>query len=147
MKTQNLLLILASACVMVLLSSGSAYAQENQIIAEYLVEYDENSTDTLGELRDVARDLSQCFDRFEDCSDRFGSDQSLAECLSDFIPCASREGRDKLRTCSRFLREFRGDYSRALRDARRAGVAREFETSEAVLATVVAAEGIASLCY
>ena len=147
MKTQNLLLIVASACAMVLLSSGSAYAQENQIIAEYLAEYDQNSTDTLGELRDVARDLSQCFDRFEDCSDRFGSNESLAECLSEFIPCASRESSDKLRTCTRFRREFRGDYSRALRDARRAGVAREFETSEAVLSTVAAAEGIASMCY
>ena len=87
MKTQNLLLIVASACVMVLLSSGSAYAQENQIIAEYLAKHDENSTDTLGELRHIAGDLRQCFDR----------------------------------------REFRGDYNRALRDARWARVARQSE--------------------
>jgi hypothetical protein len=146
-KTQKLFLIVASVCAMAFLGSGSASAQENQIIAEYLAEYDENATETLGDLSDIAGDLRQCFDRFEDCSDRFGSNDSLAECLSDFIPCASREANDKRRTCTRFLREFRGDYNRALRDARRADVAQEFETSDAVLSTVAAAEGIASMCY
>jgi hypothetical protein len=134
---------------MAFLISGSAYAQDelDQITAAYLAEFTENSDDTLRELEDVSRDLRQCFDRFEDCKDGFGKEKPLVECLSEFIPCVSRESRDKDQTCTSFLREFRGDYRRASRDARREGVEEDFQDSEAVRGTVVGALGIASLCY
>jgi hypothetical protein len=149
MKTQKLLVIVASVCLMAFFISGSAYAQDelDQIIAAYLAEFQENSDETLSDLNDVSRDLRQCFDGFEDCTDTFGEDNPLVECLGDFIPCVREEGNDKNRTCTSFLREFRGDFRRASRDARQEGVEEEFKESPAVLGTVPVALGIASLCY
>jgi hypothetical protein len=149
MKIQKLLVIAASLCLLAVFVSGSAYAQDelDQIIAAYLAEFTENSATTLDEVQDISRDLQQCFDRFEDCSDSFGRENEVVECLGDFISCVRREGRDKDRECSRFLREFRGDYRRASRDARREGVEEEFKESPAVQNTVAVALGIAGLCY
>jgi hypothetical protein len=149
MKTQKLLVIVASVCLMAFFISGSAYAQDelDQIIAAYLAEFQENSDETLSDLNDVSRDLRQCFDGFEDCTDTFGEDNPLVECLSEFIPCVSRESRDKDQTCTSFLREFRGDYRRASRDARQIGMEEEFKNSQAVRGTVAVALGISSLCY
>ena len=149
MKFQKLLVIVGSVCIMAFFISGSAYARDDlaQIIAEYLAEYQENTDETLRELENVSRDLRQCFDEFEDCTDSFGKDQELVQCLGDFIPCTREESTDKQRTCTQFLREFRGDFRRASRDARRADVEEQFKDSEAVRGTVVGALGIASLCY
>jgi sugar-specific transcriptional regulator TrmB len=147
MKTQKLIVIAAIVCLLAVFISGSAYAQAAEIIAEYLEEFQENSNETLRELENISRDLRQCFDEFEDCTDSFGRDKTLVECLSDFIPCTREESTDKQRTCTQFLREFRGDFRRSSRDARRAGVEEQFKESEAVRGTVVGALGIASLCY
>ena len=147
MKTQKLIVIAAIVCLMAFFISGSAYAQAEEIIDEYLGEYQENVNETLRELENTSHDLRQCFDEFEDCTDPFGKDQELVQCLGDFIPCTREESTDKQRTCTQFLREFRGDFRRASRDARRAGVEEQFKESEAVRGTVVGAGGIASLCY
>ena len=149
MKSQKLIVIVASVCLMAFFISGSAYAEEpdDTIIPDYLAEYQENVNETLRELENTSRDLRQCFNKFEDCTDPFGKDQELVQCLGDFIPCTREESIDKQRTCTQFLREFRGDFRRASRDARRADVEEQFKESEAVRGTVVGALGIASLCY
>jgi hypothetical protein len=145
MKTQKLLVIVASVCLMAFLISGSAYAQARPIIANYLAEFQENSGETLRDLDEVSDDLRECYRDFDDCSS--GRSQGLVQCLGDFVPCVSRESRDKDQTCTSFLREFRGDYRRASRDARRAGVEENFQNNAAVQGTVAVALGISSLCY
>ena len=57
MKTQKLLVIVASVCLLAVFVCGSAYAAEpdDTIIPEYLAEFTENSDDTLRELEDVSR--------------------------------------------------------------------------------------------
>ena len=130
---------------------GSAYADEpvDTIIPDYLAEFHRNVNETLGDVENISFDLRQCFNDFEDCMDPpgIGEDPNVVQCLNDFIPCVRKEGDDKDRTCTDFLREFRGDYRRALRDARQANVKDEFEQDPAVQNTVVIALGIASMCY
>ena len=145
MKIQKLLVITASVCLLAVFVCGPAYAQEEEIIAEYLAEFQENSSEALGELDDVSGDLRECYRELDDCSS--GRSQGLVECLGDFIPCVSRESRDKDRACTSFLREFKRDYRGASRDARREGVEEDFQDSEAVRGTVAVALGISSLCY
>ena len=149
MKSYKLLVIVASVCLLAVFVCGSAYAEEpyDTIIPEYLAEYQENVNETLRELDNISHDLRDCFDDLERCEGRADNGVEVAECLGKFIPCTREESTDKQRTCTQFLRGFRGDFRRASRDARRAGVEEQFKDSEEVRGTVVVALGIASLCY
>ena len=149
MKTQKLFVIVASVCLLVVFVSGSAYAQDDldQIIAEYLAEYQKNLDETTRELNDITSDLRDCFDDLERCERDADDGREQANCFRDFAQCLAREGRDKQGTCTDFLREFQRDYRSSSRDARRADVEDEFQESDAVQGTVASALGVASLCY
>ena len=59
MKSQKLIVIVASVCLMAFFISGSAYAEgpDDTIIPDYLAEYQENVNETLRELENTSRDL------------------------------------------------------------------------------------------
>ena len=122
MKTQKLILIVASACILAIFVSGPAYAQREpmEIAQEFCDEIQDAAEDTNQELDEATSDLADCPVEFEDCQEGIFAKQP-AECIRDFNQCVDRAFEDAGQACNAYLRKFQDAYDDALRRARRSG--------------------------
>jgi hypothetical protein len=128
MKTQKLLVIVASVCLMAVFVAGSAYAGPlGPIKAEFCAQVAEDAFNAGEELVDGARDLEECVGEYGRCGGRGPLEDSPAECLNEGFRCISFANNDLQQACGKFASDFEEAYRRALRQARREGLEDRFE--------------------
>ena len=129
----------------VFLPASAAHAQLAGIIRDFCDEVGEDTEEFIEEAADAARDSQECFDDFDDCTSGI-IDRDPIKCIDNFARCSKRATRDKQQACAEFFHEFRRDYSRASREARRERLKDEFQSSPTVLEKVSIAAEAAGSC-
>ena len=118
MKTQKLLVIAASVCLLVVFVSGSAYAQGPlaPIKSEFCTAVEILAAGAVEKLVEATADVADCLVEFEDCrSGFFGRD--LENCISEYNRCNRHGNRDQAEVCSDFSEDFGAAYEEALRQS------------------------------
>ncbi len=119
MKYQILPVMAALVCLLTVLFSGTAYAQNSPLdIALDFCEDVENASNEAGDdLDEAVGDLLDCPVEFDDCQSGI-FENSAASCISEFIECTSDSYKDAQQICSVFERKMGDAYEDALRNAR-----------------------------
>ena len=117
MKTQKLLIIAASVCLLVVFFSGSAYAGPlAPIKSEFCTTVEAVAADAFLKLVEATEDVVDCAVEFEDCRSGFAS-RDLENCISEYSRCNSRGNRDQEEVCRDFSEDFGAVYEEALRQS------------------------------
>ena len=118
MKTQKLLVIAASVCLLVVFVSGSAYAQGPlaPIKSEFCTTVAALSVDAAAKLVEATADVVDCLVEFEDCRGGFAG-RDLENCISEYNRCNRHGNRDQEEVCSDFSEDFGALYEEALRQS------------------------------
>ena len=118
MKTQKLLVIAASVCLLVVFFSGSAYAQGPlaPIKSEFCTTVAALSVDAAAKLVEATDDVADCLVEFKDCrTGLIGRD--FENCISEYNRCNRHGNRDQEEVCSDFSEDFGAAYEEALRQS------------------------------
>ncbi len=119
MKYQTLSVMAASVCLLTVLVSGTAYAQQSPLdnAMEFCGEVQEAANEAINELDEAAADLQDCPVEFDDCQDGI-FENSAASCISDFIQCTGNAYQDAVQACSVFETRMTDAFEDGLRRAR-----------------------------
>ena len=137
MKYQILPVMAASVCLLTVLFSGTAYAQNSalDIALEFCEDVEKAGNEAGDDLAETAGDLQDCPVEFDDCQSGLFQN-STASCISDYIECSSDAYQDAQQICNVFEKKMVDAFEDALRDARWHGPNREHDV-QTLLATTL----------
>jgi len=126
MKTQKLLVIAASVCLLAFFLAGAAQAQDlGEIIVDYCEDVAHDATEAIDELSEARADLEECSYEFFQCLDGLGPPDPV-DCAGEVAVCQKRGLRDEIQACNEFLQEFKRNTKRAETRAKIKDVKEEF---------------------
>ena len=119
MKYQILPVMAASVCLLTVLVSGTAYAQQSplDIALDFCGDVEEAANETGNELGEAAADLADCSDEYNQCLGGIFENQPVS-CISDFIQCTDNAHQDAAQACNVFEKRMVDAFEDALRRAR-----------------------------